>query len=99
MSRTHSRIVLAAALAWGASLAMMLTQLAHLPEGVSDFWRVASVNVGALAACLTTVGVLPYMLREFYQEQVTDYIGSYLAGWAGAQEVEPEEPVRLHSVG
>lgn len=99
MSRTHRRIILTSALAWAASIAMMLTQLAHLSDPWADFWRVASINVAALAACLTTVAVLPSMLREFYQGQVADYIGSYLAGWAGAQEAEPEKPVRLHSVG
>jgi hypothetical protein len=99
VSRYHRRIVIIAITSWAVSIALMFSQFIPMGDSWSDFLRAASVNSGALAACLTTVAVLPKMLREFYHDQITDYIGSFLAGWAAASEEEPEEPTKLRSVG
>ena len=93
---TARRLVTAIAVAlWCLSLTLMFSPFAHVSSATEAFLRVASINAGALAACFTTVGVLPWLLREFYEENITDHIGAFLAGWATGQEVEPEEPARL----
>ena len=96
MSRAHRVIVTVSTVAWTVSIALMFTPFMHPTPHVASFLRVASVNVGALAACMTTVAVMPYM----FAASVTDGIGLYLAGWAAAQEQqdEPTEPTRLRSV-
>lgn len=93
---TARRLITAISVAlWTLAVTLMFTPFAHISPQAEAFARVASVNAGALAACFTTVSVLPWLLREFYEQNITDYVGSFLAGWAVGQEAEPEEPARL----
>lgn len=90
MTRSHRRIVVITAASWVVAVGVMFAPLVA-PAGSRESTVLAllAVNAGALAACLTTVSVLPFLLRDFYATNVTDYVGSFLAGWAAAQEPGP----------
>ena len=87
MSRVHRLAVAVSAALWVLSLTLMFAPFAGLSSSLEAFLRVASINAGAMAACVTTVSVLPWLLH--------DYLGAFLAGWAKAQEEEPDEPATV----
>lgn len=95
MSRVHRLTIAVAASMWVLSLSLMFTPFAEPADDMAGFLRVASINAGAAAACMTTVAVLPWLLRDFYKANVTDYVGAFLAGWAASHEAEPDEPATV----
>jgi hypothetical protein len=97
MFRAHRVIVTATVIAWAGALALMFVPLVATGN-VRAVAMIAAVNMGAIAACLTTVAVMPYLLAEFYQGKVSDYVASFLSGWAARGGGGPDEPTRLHLV-
>lgn len=97
MFRAHRTIVAASAIAWAVAIVLMFAPLLA-EKNVRAVLMVGAVNAGALAACLTTVAVMPYLLRGMFDRAMRDHMGSFLAGWAARGERGPTEPTRLHAV-
>ena len=97
MCRAHRVIVAATVIAWAGALVLMFVPLIATGD-MRAVAMLAAVNMGAIAACLTMLAVLPSLLREMFEGRVSDYIAAYMAGVARGQGVEPTEPTRLHAV-
>lgn len=96
LCRTQRLLAVAAAILWVVSLTLMFVP-AFATGHARTFVIMAAVNVGAMAACLTAVAVMPVLLKDFYRTDVADYVASFLAGVAAGQgDGEPDEPATLH---
>lgn len=60
--------------------------------------RTLTIVMGCLAAVMVPYCLYPWLMRDLLHEQLSDYTGSFLAGWEAAKEDDPREPTRLHRV-
>lgn len=97
MCRAHRVIVAATIVSWAGAVVLMFVPLIATGN-MRAVAMLAAVNIGAIAACLTMLAVLPVLLRDMFDSRVSDYIAAYLAGLARGQGVDPTEPKRLHAV-